>query len=71
VPAPEYPEIELALMSSATSGDVGGLYRLTSRLMEEGVPFDDLLFDYLMAAERSVGMRLGPRVTISSPRSMR
>jgi len=57
VPAPEYPEIELALMSSATSGDVGGLYRLTSRLMEEGVPFDDLLFDYLMAAERSVGMR--------------
>ena len=39
------------------SGDVGGLYRIASGLMEEGVPFDDLLFDYLMATERSVGRR--------------
>lgn len=55
--APEYPEIELALLSNALSGDVGGLYRITSQLMEEGVPFDDLLFDYLIATERSVGRR--------------
>lgn len=39
------------------SGDVGGLYRIASRLMDEGVPFDDLLFDYLIASERSVGQR--------------
>lgn len=57
MPGPEYPEIELALLSSAMSGDVGGLYRIASGLMEDGVPFDDLLFDYLMATERSVGRR--------------
>ncbi|HEU4320638.1 MAG TPA: cobalamin-dependent protein [Acidimicrobiia bacterium] len=57
MPGPEYPEIELALLSSAMSGDVGGLYRIASDLMDNGVPFDDLLFDYLMATERSVGRR--------------
>ncbi len=55
--APEFPEIELALTSTAMSGDVGGLYRMASTLMDEGVPFDDLLFDYLMATERSAGRR--------------
>jgi methanogenic corrinoid protein MtbC1 len=55
--APEFPEIELALISSAMSGDAGKLYRIASNLMEEGVPFESVLFDYLLAAERSVGQR--------------
>jgi methanogenic corrinoid protein MtbC1 len=55
--APDFPEIELALISSAMSGDAGKLYRLASDLMDDGVPFDSLIFDYLMAAERSVGQR--------------
>ena len=55
--APDFPEIELALTSTALAGDAGGLYRIVSNLMDEGVPFDSLLFDYLMATERSVGQR--------------
>ncbi|MFP3880883.1 MAG: B12-binding domain-containing protein [Actinomycetota bacterium] len=55
--APQFPEIELALISSANSGDAGRLYRITSNLMEDGVPFDSVLFDYLLAAEKSVGQR--------------
>jgi methanogenic corrinoid protein MtbC1 len=54
---PEFPEIELALISKAMAGDAGGLYRIASDLMEGGVPFDAVLFDYLLAAERSVGQR--------------
>ncbi len=55
--APEFPEIELALISSAISGDAGKLYRIVSNLMEGGVAFDSVLFDYLIPAERSVGER--------------
>lgn len=55
--APDFPEIELALISSAMSGDAGKLYRITSNLMEEGVAFESILFDYLIAAEKSVGQR--------------
>lgn len=55
--APQFPEIELALISSAISGDAGKLYRIASNLMEGGVPFDSVLFDYLIAAEKSVGQR--------------
>jgi len=55
--SPEYPEIELALISSAMSGDAGKLYRIVSNLMDEGVGFDSVLFDYLIPAERSVGQR--------------
>jgi methanogenic corrinoid protein MtbC1 len=55
--APDFPEIELALTSTALAGDAGGLYRIASDLMANGVPFDSLLFDYLMATERSVGRR--------------
>lgn len=54
---PQNPEIELALISKAMSGDAGGLYQITSNLMDEGVPFDAILFDHLLAAERSVGQR--------------
>lgn len=49
--------VELALTSAALAGDSGTLYRLASDLMDEGVPFDVLLFDYLIATERSVGVR--------------
>ncbi len=57
VTAPDFAEIELALVSTAMAGDAGGLYRLASNLMDRGVPFDSLLFDYLMETERSVGQR--------------
>lgn len=55
--APDFPEIELALTSTAMAGDAGGLYRIASNLMDQGVSFDALLFDYLMETERSVGQR--------------
>ena len=55
--APDFQEIELALTSTAMAGDAGGLYRIASNLMDEGVAFDTLLFDYLMETERSVGHR--------------
>lgn len=54
---PEFSEIELALTSAALAGDAGGLYRLASGLMDDGVPFDSVLFDYLLATERAVGIR--------------
>lgn len=54
---PNFPDIELALASAALAGDSGTLYRLASDLMGNGVPFDSLLFDYLIPTERSVGQR--------------
>ena len=53
----EFPEVELALITTAVSGDAGGLYRIASDLMEEGAPFESVLFDYLLGVERSVGQR--------------
>jgi len=55
--APEFSEIELALTSTALAGDAGGLYRIATGLMDDGVPFDSILFDYFLAAERAVGIR--------------
>ena len=55
--APDFPEIELALISSAMSGDAGKLYMIASNLMDQGTPFESVLFDYLIPAERSVGQR--------------
>jgi methanogenic corrinoid protein MtbC1 len=55
--APDFPEIELALISSAMSGDAGKLYRIASNLMDQGVSFESVLFDYLIPAEGSVGQR--------------
>lgn len=49
--------IQLGITSAAISGDAGTLYRIASNLMEEGVAFDSLLFDYLLPAERAVGDR--------------
>lgn len=54
---PLFTEIELALTAAALNGDTGGLYRLATSLMDDGVPFDSLLFDYLIPAEREVGRR--------------
>lgn len=56
----EYPEIaaaRLAVTSAALSGDAGRLYHIASDLLGEGVPFDEILFDVLMAAERDLGTR--------------
>lgn len=55
--ASSFSEIELALTAVALEGDAGGLYRIASDLMDKGVPFDSVLFDYLIPTERSVGMR--------------
>jgi methanogenic corrinoid protein MtbC1 len=55
--APSFPEVELALTSTALAGDAGGLYRLATDLMDNGVPFDSLLFDYLIPTEKAVGKR--------------
>lgn len=55
--APSFPEVELALTSTALAGDAGGLYRIASDLMDNGVPFDSLLFDYLIPTEKAVGKR--------------
>lgn len=55
--APDFPEIELALISNAMSGDAGKLYRIAANLMDQGVSFESILFDYLIPAERSVGQR--------------
>ncbi len=54
---PTFSEIELALTSTALAGDAGGLYRIASGLMDQGIPFDSLLFDYLIPTERAVGQR--------------
>lgn len=50
-------EIELAITSTALAGDAGGLYRIASELMKDGVPFDSVLFDYLMPTESGIGQR--------------
>ncbi|MGB8362860.1 MAG: cobalamin-dependent protein [Acidimicrobiia bacterium] len=55
--ATQFSEIELALTAAALNGDPAGLYRLATGLMDEGVAFDTLLFDYLFPAEREVGRR--------------
>lgn len=49
--------VQLGITSAAISGDAGTLYRIASSLMDEGVPFDSLLFDHLLPAERSLGHR--------------
>ncbi len=54
---PTFSEIELALTSTALAGDAGGLYRVTSGLMDEGISFDGILFDYLIPAESAIGRR--------------
>jgi methanogenic corrinoid protein MtbC1 len=51
------PEARLAATSAAITGDSGSLYHLVSRLMDEGMPFDTILFDVLIPTEKDVGSR--------------
>ncbi|MDX1469451.1 MAG: cobalamin-dependent protein [Acidimicrobiia bacterium] len=53
----DFKSVELALASTALDGDAGGVYRIASELMDNGVPFESVLFDYLIPTERSVGQR--------------
>jgi methanogenic corrinoid protein MtbC1 len=50
-------ETHLAVASIATAGDAGGLYRLVARLMDQGTPLENVLFDVLLEVEREVGHR--------------
>jgi methanogenic corrinoid protein MtbC1 len=47
----------LGVTAAALSGDSGGLYNIVARLMDEGIPFDSVLFDFLLPTERDVGSR--------------
>jgi methanogenic corrinoid protein MtbC1 len=50
-------EAQLGIAAAALSGDSGLLYRLAADLLEDGVSFDDVLFDVLLSFETSVGLR--------------
>lgn len=50
-------EAQLAVTAAAVSGDTGGLYGIVSGLLGEGIPFESILFDLLIPAERGVGTR--------------
>lgn len=50
-------EARLAASAAAVAGDAGTLYHLVSRLMDEGLPFDSVLFDVLVPTQRDVGTR--------------
>lgn len=53
----EFNPQHLALTAAAIAGDTGTLYRVSSDLLEEGVGFDELLFDHLLRVEQDVGAR--------------
>lgn len=55
--ADPYAHIRLALHAALVGGDPGTAYGLVRELMEEGVSFDAVLFDYLGAVQREVGTR--------------
>jgi methanogenic corrinoid protein MtbC1 len=50
-------EARLAASAAAVAGDTGTLYHLVSRLMDEGLPFESVLFDVLVPTQRDVGTR--------------
>ena len=52
-----FTDTQLALTSAALAGDAGGLYRIAGQIMDEGVAFDELLFEHLLPAERAIGSR--------------
>lgn len=47
----------LGVTSAALAGDPGRLYHIVSGLLGDGVPFDRVLFELLMPAERELGHR--------------
>ncbi len=55
--ADPHAHIRLALHAALIGGDQGGAYGLVRDLMDEGVSFDVVLFDYLGAVQREVGTR--------------
>lgn len=50
-------EAQLGITAAAVSGDSGLLYHLAADLLDEGTPFDVVLFDMLLGSEASVGLR--------------
>lgn len=50
-------EVQLAIAASAVAGDSGSLYRLAAGLLDQGVPFESVLFDVLLQSQRDVGNR--------------
>jgi methanogenic corrinoid protein MtbC1 len=49
--------LQLGIIAAAIAGDSGSLYRLVANLLEEGTPFETVLFDVLLRSEREVGLR--------------
>src|SRR5690606_40396084 len=50
-------DARLAAGAAAIAGDAATLYHVVSGLMGDGVPFETVLFDVLVPAEREVGDR--------------
>lgn len=50
-------DAHLAVEASSISGDAGALYRVVASLLDDGVPFESVLFDLLMPSETRVGRR--------------
>jgi methanogenic corrinoid protein MtbC1 len=54
---PRLSEIQLGITAAAIAGDPGSVYRLVANLLDEGTPFETVLFDILLRSEREVGLR--------------
>ena len=54
---PDMSSARLAVTAAALAGDSGGLYNLVSKVLGDGVPFDRVLFDLLIPAEKDLGTR--------------
>jgi methanogenic corrinoid protein MtbC1 len=50
-------EVQLGITAAAIAGDPASLYRLVADLLDDGVPFETVLFDVLLRSERDVGLR--------------
>ena len=50
-------EIQLGITAAAIAGDSGSVYRLVAHLLDEGIPFETVVFDMLLRSEREVGLR--------------
>ncbi|MET0565539.1 MAG: cobalamin-dependent protein [Acidimicrobiia bacterium] len=50
-------EVQLGITAAAIAGDHASLYRLVAELLDDGVPFETVLFDVLLRSERDVGLR--------------
>lgn len=56
-PDPRLAEARLAATAAAVGGDAATLYHLVSGLMDEGYPFEAVLFEVLAPLQRDVGTR--------------